>query len=121
MSRLVLRARSILDKGTDVLVFNDVHSGIERWLIGFKFIVKQSRALVVHCRKGPTSFGLLAANLDIDGHASSGDAAAKCDMTSLTFPTGTTFRAWEPAKTRPPLWLTDTGHTSASNAGPIGR
>jgi hypothetical protein len=28
MSRLVLRARSILDKGTDVLVFNDVHSGI---------------------------------------------------------------------------------------------
>jgi hypothetical protein len=74
---------------------------------------------MVHDRKGPTSFVLLAIDLDIDGHSSSCDAAAKCDMTSLTFPTGTTYHAW--GQTRPPLWLTDTGHTSASNAGPIGR
>jgi hypothetical protein len=41
-------------------------------------------SLVVHYLKGPTSFVLLAVNLDIDEHASDGDAAAKCDMTSLT-------------------------------------
>jgi hypothetical protein len=73
---------------------------------------------VVHYRKGPTSFVLLA---DINGHATSRDAAAKCDMISLTSSNRNNLSRLGPEKTRPPLRLTDTGHTSASNAGPIGR